>query len=200
MARHGNFFPAVVFFLLLTDISIAAQTDWLAGPVATEAELLALSRFAGRPACSRNCSRSEKDAHHSIAAKLLDIAVKTRREVNWRVYYLADGTYAHSFPMVSDAGATFSRMAPIATSGYSSSGHIHWDDMSDFSALDWTWVARNKRDLYLASRDGSLRILTPSIVRRTSGGKIVLRNPLILHGHKIGKLHIPEVPQSSPSP
>lgn len=158
--------------------------------ILNEAHLLDLKTLAGQPVCSRDCLETEQNAHYSAAASYLNIALETRREVNWLVYRVADGTYTYSYPTVSERSATFSFMPPIAAGvTYLSAGHIHWDNVLNFSPLDWQWVMGNQRDLYLASRDGVLRVLTPLLTRRSRNGQLATPSQAVnLNGRRLKEL------------
>lgn len=185
------FIIRVLIVLLAFSVGNASADvpDWQAQPIATDAQLVALGKYAGEPACRIDCNRSEMEAHLSIATRLLDLAIGNRREVNWRVYRVADGTYAYSFPKIGKPGSRVNSMAPVLADRYTSAGHIHWDDTVTFSPLDVIWVTGNKRSLFLAARDRKLRVLTPSLARRySSGRKAGLRYMLKLGGEKVGEL------------
>ncbi|HEX6928737.1 MAG TPA: hypothetical protein VF267_05785 [Gammaproteobacteria bacterium] len=164
-------------------------------PLETEMQLLQLSSHAGRPVCIHHCLATENDAHLAASRRFLRIALKVKREVSWRVYRLADATYAYSYPSVGEQGATQSRMPPLFPEyEYVSAGHIHWDGVWRFSPQDWNWVAKNNRTLFLATDEGVLRKAIPRMARRVArSGGLATRDAVSFAGQRVARIATPAV-------
>lgn len=174
----------VPHFLLLAASSLHANE-----PVRNEAWLLTVAQHAGHPVCETGCSSSEVEAHVAAGRIFLCAALESRREVSWRIYQLADGTYTFSWPSVGERGARQSRMPPLQERlRYVSAGHIHWDNLKRFSAQDWLWVTGNNRRLILITRDGVVREATPKGAwRRTRPGNFARSAPFRFNGRRIAR-------------
>ncbi len=160
--------------------------------IASEAELLAAGSRAGELLCTADCHVTEADAHRHVAAMLWQAAAAARRETAWHVYRLADGSYTATWPRVGEADSASVRVPPLdRRHEYVSSGHTHWDDVEDFSALDWRWVQGNRRTLYLATREGELRRLTPRQTRsRARGGLVRAHESVAVSGQGVARLEV----------
>ena len=116
---------------------------------------------------------SNEEALKAGAEMFAPAALLAKREVQFHVVNMKDGSFGVSNPHVGEVGATQNRepsrsavMRIADVKSINQSAHTHWDDNLKFSGADARYVNITKLTLALINREGQMSNLTRRSVNR----------------------------------